>query len=188
MNDWHHHHFNYDEDERRKRHNPEEILTNAGLKAGMTFADLGSNDGFFTLPAARIVGPSGKVIALDVNEEALKRLKEKFDNEDINNYEIVEGAAEEADFKEDSIDFIFFGIVLHDFFDPIEVLKISQKAIKKDGIIYDYDWRKDSHSAGPPPEIRLDTNDVTKLAKKADLKVIDTKFLDKDFYEIILKK
>ena len=45
--------FTYSEEERRKRQNPELILSSLGLKKGMCFIDSGSNDGFFTLPAAR---------------------------------------------------------------------------------------------------------------------------------------
>ena len=52
-------HF-YDETERRTWQNPEEILTAIGLKAGQTLIDIGCGEGFFTLPAARIVGPNGR--------------------------------------------------------------------------------------------------------------------------------
>ena len=44
-----------DEQERRKWQNPEDILAEIGLRSGMTFMDIGCCQGFFTIPAARIV-------------------------------------------------------------------------------------------------------------------------------------
>ena len=54
----HRHRFN--EAERRKWQNPEAILVDIGLAPGFTFVDVGCNDGFFALPAARVVGEGGK--------------------------------------------------------------------------------------------------------------------------------
>lgn len=46
-------------DEQRKWQNPENILAEIGLRSGMTFMDNGCGQGFFTIPAAKIVGDSG---------------------------------------------------------------------------------------------------------------------------------
>ena len=45
-----------------------EFLEAAGLRPGMTMVDYGCGPGFVTLPAAEIVGHSGKVYGLDVHE------------------------------------------------------------------------------------------------------------------------
>jgi len=55
------------------------------LRPGMTFYDLGANIGFFSLMAARIVGPSGRVVSFEADPENVARLREniaynKFDN------------------------------------------------------------------------------------------------------------
>lgn len=46
------------------------------LRPGMTFYDVGANIGFFSLLAARIVGPGGKVVAFEADPEVAKRLRE----------------------------------------------------------------------------------------------------------------
>ncbi len=56
--------------------NPEEILAPL-LKRGMTVLDIGPGMGFFTIPAARLVGPEGRVIAVDVQEKMLRSLIER---------------------------------------------------------------------------------------------------------------
>lgn len=186
--DWHHHHFVYDEQERRKKQNPEEILIKAGLKKGMVFADIGSNDGFFTMAAVNIIGEQGKIIAIDINKESIERLAEKLKKSNFNNYTLQIGPAEEAKLDNDSIDFIFFGTVLHDFYDPNKVLKISKSAIKENGIIYDYDFQKKITVQGPPVEIRLDEQDIAQLASKADLSIVSVDLIDDSFYGITMKR
>lgn len=46
------------------------------LRLGMTFYDLGANIGFFSLIAARLVGPSGRVVCFEVDPEIAARLRE----------------------------------------------------------------------------------------------------------------
>ncbi|MBI4596636.1 MAG: methyltransferase domain-containing protein [Candidatus Tectomicrobia bacterium] len=57
-------------------HNPEEILR-PFVTSGMTVLDIGSAMGFFTLPLAKIVGPSGKVVSVDVQEKMLQSLQRR---------------------------------------------------------------------------------------------------------------
>lgn len=58
---------------RRLRDNPERILS-PYISEGMTVLDVGPGMGFFTIPAARMVGESGKVIAVDLQEKMLNGL------------------------------------------------------------------------------------------------------------------
>lgn len=61
---------------RRLIHNPEEIFR-PFVTTGMTVLDIGSAMGFFTLPLARMVGPDGKVVCVDVQEKMLKSLQRR---------------------------------------------------------------------------------------------------------------
>ncbi len=61
---------------RRLMHNPEEILR-PFIATGMTVLDIGSAMGFFTLPIAKMVGPDGKVVCVDVQEKMLKSLQRR---------------------------------------------------------------------------------------------------------------
>ena len=66
-----------DERERRKWQNPQSTLLDAGLRPSITLVDIGCGDGFFALPAVRIVGETGKVYAFDEDPDAIDRLKWK---------------------------------------------------------------------------------------------------------------
>jgi ubiquinone/menaquinone biosynthesis C-methylase UbiE len=56
--------------------NPEKILS-PHVQEGMTALDAGPGMGFFTLPLAKIVGPSGRVIAADLQEKMLEGLRRR---------------------------------------------------------------------------------------------------------------
>lgn len=58
---------------RRWFQDPEKILS-PYISEGMTVLDIGPGMGFFTIPAARMVGDSGRVIAVDLQEKMLKSL------------------------------------------------------------------------------------------------------------------
>ena len=59
----------------RKWHHPKLKLENIGLSAGMVFMDIGCGYGFFTIPAAKIVGEKGRVYAVDIDASAIDRLQ-----------------------------------------------------------------------------------------------------------------
>jgi FkbM family methyltransferase len=61
---------------RRFYENPDKLL-NEIVRPGMTVLDVGCAMGFFTLPAARLVGPEGRVIAVDLQEKMIRSLKRR---------------------------------------------------------------------------------------------------------------
>jgi ubiquinone/menaquinone biosynthesis C-methylase UbiE len=58
--------------------NPEKIV-GPNIRPGMTVMDIGCGPGFFTLAMARMVGPEGRVIAIDMQQEMLDTVKRKSD-------------------------------------------------------------------------------------------------------------
>ena len=106
----HHHRFYGGETERRKWQNPEATLADIGLHKGFTFVDVGCGDGFFAIPAARIVGKEGKVYALDFDEEAITSLKRKAARENLENIEAKTGAAEGTVLCEGCADIVFLAL------------------------------------------------------------------------------
>ena len=56
---------------------PDALVRRSGARPGMVVADLGAGPGYLTLPLARAVGPTGRVIATDVDHAALTALAER---------------------------------------------------------------------------------------------------------------
>ncbi len=186
MHDDHHHHhqFRYNEEERLKRQDPVKILKSSGLMAGMTFIDLGSNAGFFTLPAAKIVGPNGQVYAVDVDEQAIETLNQKLAALGTTKFGTVVGKAEDTVFGAGLADFVFLGTVLHDFADPLQVLKNAKTMLKSSGKLVNLDWRKKETVIGPPLDIRFSKAKSKELIEAAGMHVTSLKNYDNNYYLI----
>lgn len=68
--------YTFDNPLRRWLHEPEVIFGDL-IRPGQTAIDIGCGMGYFTIPLARLVGPGGKVIAVDLQEQMLKRVKKR---------------------------------------------------------------------------------------------------------------
>jgi len=65
--------------------NPYKLLNVAGLKKGQKVVEVGCGPGFFTIPAARIVGEEGRIYAIDVHPRAVDRVKKKVEKAALKN-------------------------------------------------------------------------------------------------------
>jgi ubiquinone/menaquinone biosynthesis C-methylase UbiE len=148
-------HF-YDESERQRWQNPEAILAEIGVEPGQTFIDLGCGQGFFTIPAAHRVGTHGLVYALDSSSESLAILSSKAEKAGLSNIQIKVAEAEDGPICLACADWVFMGIVLHDFHDPSKVLRNARTMLKPGGHLADLDWKKAPMKIGPPLEKRFD--------------------------------
>ena len=156
--------------ERRTWQNPEAILKQMGLAEGMTFADIGSGGGFFAIPAARVVGETGLVYALDASEGAVESLRETASREGLGNIRTIIGRAEKVLPCESCADIVFMGIDLHDFSDQAGVLRNALKTLKPGGKLVDVDFEVDA-PFGPPVEIRLSRKKATETIESAGFRV-----------------
>ncbi len=151
-------------EERREWQNPEKILSRAGVQAGTTFLDIGCGDGFFAIPAARMVGEGGRVCGLDIDAEALDRLRERAKRVGLDAaIRLRVGPAEETVVCDRCADILFFGIVLHDFQDPGRVLRNARRMLKPAGRLVNLDWKKEEMPIGPPVRIRFSQEEAARL-------------------------
>lgn len=183
----HAHVFYDDEKERTKWQNPEAILADIGLKPGLTFIDVGCGEGFFALPAARIVGKKGKVCGVDIYKEAVDQLKEKAMKEGLRNLNLTIGAAEDTILCEGCADIVFFGIDLHDFRDPTKVLMNAKRMLKPTGRLVDLDWKKQPMEIGPPLHIRFSQEEAVKRIEAAGFRIETAKEAGPYHYLVIAR-
>ena len=64
---------------------PSEVLSDLGVRAGQVVLDFGCGSGTYTIPAAKLVGNSGKVYALDINRNFLDTVEERAKQEGLTN-------------------------------------------------------------------------------------------------------
>jgi predicted methyltransferase len=76
-------------------HRVDDVLKILGARPGAVIADVGAGEGFFTVPIARAVMPGGRVVAEDIDEKALAKLRERADREHVENVEVVLGTVDD---------------------------------------------------------------------------------------------
>jgi ubiquinone/menaquinone biosynthesis C-methylase UbiE len=163
--------FPPDDRERRKWMDPDAILSGIGLKPGFTFMDIGCGAGFFALPAARIVGKTGKVYGLDPDVRSIAFLKEEATREKLYNLHLTTGRGEETILCEKCADIVFFGMDLHDFQDAAKVLENARRMVKPTGRLANIDWKKEPMQLGPPFAKRFDQAKAKQLIEAAGFSV-----------------
>jgi ubiquinone/menaquinone biosynthesis C-methylase UbiE len=91
--------------------NPYKLLKAAGLKVGQKVLEVGCGPGFFTIPAARIVGDEGHVYAVDIHPRAIKRVEEKIEKAGLKNVTPLCTNASNTGLPDRSVDLSFlFGL------------------------------------------------------------------------------
>jgi ubiquinone/menaquinone biosynthesis C-methylase UbiE len=128
---------------------PYEVLNTAGLGPGQKVLEVGCGPGFFTIPAARIVGEKGSVHALDINPLALERVRQKIEQEGVTNVGTVLADAAQTGLPDQSFDVIFvFGFVrpigdlenilteLHRLLKPAGILSVEGRLWLSDELFY----------------------------------------------------
>ena len=163
--------FFLDDTVRRTWYNPEKILKEIGLPKDTVFIDVGCGDGFFTLLAAQALGEQGTAYAVDVDAEAIERLKAKAKEQSLTNIKVKVAAAEETVFCKTCADIVFYSMVLHDFKDPAQVLRNANKMLKPSGILVNLDWKKTKMPFGPPVPIRFSEQQASDLITQAGFTV-----------------
>jgi ubiquinone/menaquinone biosynthesis C-methylase UbiE len=177
--------FRADDPERKEWQDPDTILSAIGLKEGMTFIDVGCGEGYFALPAARRVGEDGMVYAFDINADAVAGLWEHAATGGLRNLSAEVRAAEEAVACEGCADIVFFGIDLHDFADPAQVIRNAKKMLGPSGRLIDLDWKVIPMDFGPPAQKRFSAAKAKNLIESAGFRVLSVKDAGPYHYLII---
>jgi demethylmenaquinone methyltransferase/2-methoxy-6-polyprenyl-1,4-benzoquinol methylase len=87
------------------------VLAAAGLQPGQSVLEVGCGPGFFTLPAASIVGNEGSVLALDINPVAVEHVRRKLQASGRSNVRVIQADAAHTDLPGQSFDLAFvFGV------------------------------------------------------------------------------
>ena len=79
------------EDARDRLGEAEEVIALAGVKPGMSVADVGAGEGYYTVRLARVVGPEGRVLAQDIVPRVRDALSDRVQREKLDNVAVKLG-------------------------------------------------------------------------------------------------
>lgn len=170
-----------DSPERHRAMPPGRTLRALGLRRGMTFVDAGVGTGYFALPAAELVGPQGRVYALDVEERMLALLRAK---EPPPWVEVL--ACEESRFPlpDGVADLTLACFVLHEARDPVAFLSELGRVAKRRTPVVVLEWAKRRQPEGPPFRERLHHHRTEALVFEAGLCFQKLEFLNPSQYVV----
>ena len=146
---------------------PDKIAMEFGLRAGMNVADFGSGAGYFTILMAKLVGETGKVTALDVQETALDSVIIKAKTANIENIQIVRADLEvvgSSGLANESQDLALLANILFQSNKKELIIREGVRVLKNGGSLIIIDWIKSANGFGPPDNLRLDKEDMKSVA------------------------
>ncbi len=174
-----------DNPERRRIMPPEETLRKLGLKTGDIMADVGCGIGYFTFPAGQIVGPEGKVLAMDVADEMLNEINEGKERNQVTNIETVKVTEDNLPLKNGAVNFALVCNVLHEIEEFDRYIGELQRILAVKGRLAVIDFEKKESQWGPPIHHRIDKNELIGIFKKHGLKVVDCQSIGEEHYSIL---
>ncbi len=98
---------------RRWLQNPQKIL-GPDSKEGMTVLDMGCGPGFFSIEIAQMVGNSGRVIASDLQEGMLQKLRDKIKGTELDKRITLHKCEENKIGVSEEIDFVLLFYMVHE--------------------------------------------------------------------------
>jgi ubiquinone/menaquinone biosynthesis C-methylase UbiE len=111
--------------------NPYDWLGQTGLATGQNVLEVGCGPGFFTIPAAELVGDSGHVCALDNNPAAVDHVRRKILRQEVKNVDVVLADAFHTGMPDGSFDTVFLYGVIHALWDKVEDLILEIHRVTK---------------------------------------------------------
>jgi len=133
------------------------------VKQGDTIIDVGAGKGVWLPIWSVVVGPTGRVIAEDIDKQSLDRARKAGSEQKLTNVEFVQGTSHDPVLPERCADLIVVMDAYHEFEFPAEMLAHISRALKDAGRLAIIDFYKPDKlvSTLPPPwHIRLDKNDA----------------------------
>ena len=133
-------------DEREEEERLTLLIKSLKLKPGMVVADIGAGSGVISMLMAGQIEPEGKVLAVDIQQEMLDRLKKRCDEAGVKNVVPVKGSEKSPNLKPGSVDLIIMVDVYHEFAFPYEMTAELAKALKPGGRIAWVEYRLEDPS------------------------------------------
>ncbi|MGI0071655.1 MAG: class I SAM-dependent methyltransferase [Thermoplasmata archaeon] len=142
-----------DDPARRAGEDPLALWRRVGLARGMRVADVGAGSGFYTFPAGRLVGPTGRVYAIDVARELVALLRRRARARGRTNVRPVLARPGRIPLPDGSADRVLLANVLHGI--PPATVREAARLLAAGGQLVVVDWQKRATPRGPPVGHRL---------------------------------
>jgi ubiquinone/menaquinone biosynthesis C-methylase UbiE len=163
-----------DRPEREAEEAPSMLLKALKLKPGMVIADIGAGSGALSFPMAKLVAPSGKVMAEDIQPEMLDIIRKRMKERGVENVVPVLGTITDTKLPDSSVDLILLVDVYHEFDHPWEMTRSMVKALKPGGRLVFVEYRAEDPEVPIKPVHKMTVRQVRKEMSVQPLKYVET--------------
>jgi demethylmenaquinone methyltransferase/2-methoxy-6-polyprenyl-1,4-benzoquinol methylase len=142
-------------------------LKEIGIREGQTVLDIGCGSGTFTIPSATLVGETGIIYALDIDDRSLEKLRSKAEKAGLKNIRILHTSAnEKIKIDDNSIDHVLLIDVLQEVSHKDLLFEEVKRVLRTGGILTVF-------------PMHITDDEVIKLAKENDIELLSRKFDDR---------
>jgi len=141
------------EDARDRVGEAEQVMELAGVRTGMSVADVGAGEGYYTVRLARVVGPRGRVLAEDIVPQVRDELSDRVQRERLDNVAVKLGTADNPMLPTASFDRLFLVHMYHEVQSPYAFLWHLRDGVKPDGLIVVVEANRPVKQHGMPPKV-----------------------------------
>jgi len=142
-----------DEETRDRVNEADEVMDRAGIRPGMTVADIGAGEGYYTIRLAQRVGAEGRVLAQDVVPEVRDALAERVNRERLDNVSVKLGASDDPGLPPTSFDRVMLVHMYHEIEEPYAFLWNLRPALRPGGQVIVVDANRPTAQHGTPPAL-----------------------------------
>lgn len=145
------------EDARDRVGEAEEVMQLAELKPGMSVADVGAGEGYYTVRLAPVVGKKGRVLAEDILPQVRDELSDRVQRQQLDNVAVKLGTPDNPMLPAQSFDRIFLVHMYHEVQSPYAFLWHLRDGVKPGGLVVVVDAdRQVSHHGIPPAQLKCE--------------------------------
>lgn len=129
------------------------VMRAAGVRKGMTVADIGAGEGYYTIRLSSRVGPTGRVLAEDIVKTFHDRLADRVYRDQLDNVSVKLGQPADPQLPPGSFDRVFMVHMYHEIEEPYEFLWNLRPALAPEGLVVVVDADRPTQAHGTPPAL-----------------------------------
>ena len=149
-------------DEREREERCSLMLANLGIRPQMVICDMGCGVGFHSTKMAQMTGAKGYVAGVDVQPEMLDMMRERMEEEGIENIIPILGSFHNPRLPRDTFDMVLMVDVYHEFSHPAQMLAAIRNSLKPDGMVVLVEYRAEDKTVPIKPEHKMSKEQVKK--------------------------
>lgn len=146
----------FEDENRAKNLQIDRVMDILKISEGKSVADIGAGSGWFTTRAAKRVGASGRVFAVEINQEYINYINDRAKKENFANIQTVLGTEDDPKLPAAAIDAALILKTYHEIGQPVKVLEKLRMSLKKDGLIGIIDRNGSGDDHGIKKEVVID--------------------------------